>query len=182
MRPLQYAVVAYVTTTLGRFIEDLRREVHPEQAHLGAHLSILPPRRLSGPEEAARTLLEQLCRDAQPFEVVLGEVESFAPVTPTVFIQVAHGGYRMRELHDKLHTGVLQGEEQWPYMPHLTIAKVADMARADQVRQVAERRWAEFAGSRRVLIEQLVFVREGENEHWVDVAPVRLGAQAVPSA
>ncbi len=176
----QYAVVAYVTNTLGRFVEDLRREVHPEHGHLAAHVSILAPRQIRGNEGEAEALLRRLCRDIQPFEVVLGEVESFVPTTPTVFIRVAHGAYRMRELHDLLNTGALAGQEQWPYMPHLTIAKLPTMERAREVFAASQEGWAEFREPRRILIDQLTFVRQSENGDWVDIAPVRLGEKLTP--
>ena len=33
----------------------------------------------------------------------MGDVETFLPLTPTVFIRVARGAYRMRELHDRMN-------------------------------------------------------------------------------
>ena len=58
MAPPQYALVAYVKSPVGTFIESLRREFHPQQAHLPAHITILPPRILQGSEtEALEKLL-----------------------------------------------------------------------------------------------------------------------------
>src|SRR5207247_7992629 len=115
--------------------------------HLPAHLTILPPRCLQGDELAALELLEEVCSHADPFEITLGEVESFVPVTPTVFIRVAHAGYRMRELHDRLNTRTLEAHEEWPYMPHLTIAKLSTEAQAQEAYRTACDRWAQFSGS-----------------------------------
>ncbi len=106
---MQHAVVAYVRDELGRFVENLRREVHPEVVHLGSHLSILPPRQIQGPEERAEKFLKDVCRTVEPFEVTLGEVASFLPSTPTVFLRIAYGAYRLREVHDLLHRNALSG-------------------------------------------------------------------------
>ena len=57
----QYALVAYVRNELGEFVENLRAELHPEHAHLPAHVSILPPRPLRGSESDAVEHLIQLC-------------------------------------------------------------------------------------------------------------------------
>jgi len=38
---------------------------------------------------------------------------------------VERAAYRMRELHDRLNTKMLSSHEEWPYMPHLTIVKMA---------------------------------------------------------
>src|SRR5215469_9157516 len=127
MGQMQYGLVAYVSDPVGEWVEKVRRELMPSQAGATAHISILPPRPLMGTETEALETLEELCRDVNPFEVSMGEVESFAPRTPTVFVRVAHAAYRMRELHDRLNTGALEYEEPWPYMPHMTIVKMADM-------------------------------------------------------
>jgi 2'-5' RNA ligase len=185
-----YALVAYVRHPVGEVIESLRRELHPDLRHLPAHVTILPPRELDIPENlsaeaseaAAVEALTNLCRDVDSFEIVLGEVATFVPVTPTVFIRVAHGAYRLRELHNRLDTGVLGCREQWPYMPHLTVVKMADETQALSAFEVASQRWGQYLGSRRISIEELTFVREGENSTWVDLAPVHLGRSMVSGA
>lgn len=126
-------------------------------------------------------MLERVCRPVQPFEVSLGDVENFMPITPTVFIRVAFGAYRLRELHDQLNQAGLQCDEQWPFMPHLTIVKVDTMDCAADALRIARQRWAMFTQPRKVMVEELTFVRQGENNHtWIDIAPIPLGKQAVP--
>jgi 2'-5' RNA ligase len=176
MPPLQYGLVAYVKNELGRFVEELRRELHPELGHLPAHISILPPRLLAGPEPEALATLERLCGDVQPFEVGMDGVESFQPLTSTIFLRVDQSALRLHELHARLNTAALDFYEEWPYMPHLTIVKLADESRLPAALELARERWNAYRGSRRTLIEQLTFVREGERaSHWIDLAPVLLG-------
>src|SRR5271169_4369001 len=103
MQKPRYALVAYLRNPAGEFVENLRRELHPELPHLAAHLSILPPRPLQGSESAASQVIQRICAHEEPFEVTLGEVETFVPVTPTVYIRVAAGADRMHELHAKLN-------------------------------------------------------------------------------
>jgi len=123
MQNARYALVAYVKSPAGEFVEKLRRELHPDLPHLAAHLTILPPRPLHGTEQSALHLLERLCGEEEPFEVNLGPVETFCPVTPTVFIRVeTTAASRMCRLHRTLNTEVLAFQEEWPYIPHLTIA------------------------------------------------------------
>lgn len=175
----RYALVAYVRNPVGEFVERLRQELHPELPHLAAHVTILPPRYLRGTELSALETLEEICGQVSPFEVALGEVETFVPVTPTVFIRVAHAAYRIRELHDRLNTDALSAKEEWPYMPHLTIVKMSAESQAEQAYLIARDRWAEFAGSRRVEIRELTFVREQEANRWIDLAGVPLGRSLV---
>jgi 2'-5' RNA ligase len=175
----RYALVAYVRNPVGEFVEHLRRELHPELPHLPAHLTLLPPRCLQGGELSALTMLEEVCGQVNPFEVTLGDVETFVPVTPTVFIRVAHAAYRMRELHDRLNTNTLAATEEWPYMPHLTIVKMSAEDQAQQAFLTARDRWAEFEGGRQIHVQELTFVREEEQNRWVDLAGVPLGRSLV---
>lgn len=112
----------------------------------------------------------------QPFDVTLGDVENFMPITPTVFIRVAFAAYKLRELHDELNKEGLLCNEQWPYMPHLTIVKVDTMDAAHDALRIARQRWAMFNKARKAMITELTFVRQGENNHtWFDIATIRLG-------
>jgi len=170
----RYALVTYVRNPVGEFVEELRRELHPTTAYMPAHLTILPPRELTGSEAAALEFLEETCGRVVPFNVELGDVESFLPTTPTVFIQVKRAAYRMRELHDQLSGKGLGGEESWPYIPHLTILKTERDEQARAAYLIARERWARFSGPRQVHVEELMFVRENGG-YWQDVAPVPLG-------
>lgn len=173
----RYALVAYVKNEVGEFVVKLRKELHPELPHLAAHVTLLPPRCLRGSEADALAALERCCQQVEPFEVSLGEVETFIPVTPTVFIRVAHAAYRLRELHDLLNTEGLADHEEWPYMPHLTIVKMGAEDQAQYAYRVARARWAEFKGSRCIGIRDLTFVREDGQNCWSDLAEVPLGAK-----
>ena len=171
----RYALVAYVRNSVGEFVESLRQELHPELPHLAAHVTLLPPRFLHGPESDALAMMEKVCQDVEPFEVSLGEVETFIPVTPTVFIRVAHAAYRMRELHDRLNVNGLECREQWPYFPHLTIIKMGAEDQAQEAYRVARTRWADFDDTRCIEIRDLTFVREQAQNRWEDIAAIPLG-------
>ena len=169
----RYALVSYVRNPVGEFVEKLRRELHPAMSHMPAHLTILPPRSLAGSEAAALEFLGDACSHVIPFDVELGEVETFLPTTPTVFIQVKPAAYRMRELHDQFEK-MLHADEIWPYIPHMTIIKTALDEEARLAVVVARERWAQFTGKRQVHFDELMFVRETDGQ-WLDVAPLPLG-------
>lgn len=178
MQKLRYALVAYVKGPAGELVEKLRRELHPDLPHLAAHLTILPPRLLACGESSALQQLEEVCSHEEPFEVQLGSVETFVPITPTVYIRV-DASSRMSELHHRLNEGVCAFKEEWPYIPHLTIVKLTTEQSAQNAFKIARQRWDQFQGSRRVLLEKLTFVREDAQNCWVDLAPVPLGRKLV---
>jgi len=179
MEKPRYALVAYVRNAAGELVESLRRELHPALPHLPAHLTILPPRRLHSTEEAALNVLDRICSEEQPFEVHLGEVETFIPVTPTVYIRVDQHASRMSALHARLNVDGLAFEEEWPYIPHLTIVKMGNEPDAANACRIARERWGAYKGSRRIILERLTFVREDAENCWVDLAPVALGRRLV---
>ncbi len=174
MAGLLYAVVAYVRSPVGIFVEELRRELHPAHTHADAHLTILPPRPLPGTEQQAIELITQICQATTPFEVTMGDVESFVPLTPTVFIRVAGGAYRMRELHDEMNRDALAYQEPWPYMPHLTILKADDTDEARRVLEMARRRWAAYSDTPKTRIKSLAFVK-GNGDRWVNLVSIPFG-------
>jgi len=179
MPSLRYALVAYVKSPIGDFVENLRRELHPDLPSFAAHLTLLPPRLLQGTEGEALQSLATICGQAEPFEVTLGDMQTFVPTTPTVYIRVAYGAARMQELHDQLNKQALAFVEEWPYIPHLTIAKMADQRAAEKALGTSRERWRQFPGSRRFLFDRLTFVREDSPNCWVDLAPVPLGGSLV---
>jgi 2'-5' RNA ligase len=175
----RYALVAYIDDPIKDFIERLRQELHPALPHLAAHLTVLPPRALGGSQTRALEVLEEVCQHEEPFDVDLGEVETFIPATPTVFIRVAHAR-SLLDLHHRLNTTKALGcAEEWSYLPHLTIAKMSSEAQAQAAYLVARHRWAQFAGSRCIHVKELTFVREGDSNHWVDLAGLPLGQRLV---
>lgn len=175
MSASRYALVAYVHDPIAGFVERLRRELHPALPHLAAHLTVLPPRVLPSTETRALEVLEEVCQQQEPFEVDLGEVETFIPATPTVFIRVAHA-HSMLELHDRLNaTPALGIEEEWSYLPHLTLMKMSTEAEAQAAYLVARRRWSQFVCCRSIRVQELTFVREQEPNCWADLAAVPLG-------
>jgi 2'-5' RNA ligase len=179
MQSSRYALVAYTNDPVAEFVKQLRQELHPDLPHLPAHLTVIPPRCLPTSEALALEAVAAICSPVEPFEVRLGEIETFIPVTPTVFIRVAHA-YRVRELHDQLTSSkALAMAEEWPYLPHLTIVKMSTEEQAQAAYLLARRRWAEFDGSRCILVKELTFVREAKESLWVDVAGVPLGGNLV---
>ncbi len=176
LMPQRYGLVAYVTSPVGQFVETLRRELRPAAPRAVAHLTILPPRLLRGTETEALAALQPIGTRTSPFHASLGDVASFLPGTPTVFIGVTEGAEPMGELHRALNAGPLASNETWPYVPHLTIVRMDTPAEALAVVPTVRARWQSYEGTRRVHVTELVFVREEEDLTWVDLGHVRLSA------
>jgi hypothetical protein len=85
----------------------------------------------------------------------------------------------LHELHDAMNQTALAFCEEWPYIPHVTIAKMANEPAAEQALTIARERWQHYSGGRRILLDRLTFVREDAPNCWIDLAPVPLGGSLV---
>jgi hypothetical protein len=171
----QYALVTYVPDPLGRFLDDLRRELVPGcKPH--AHVSVLPPRPLVCDPAAALNEARALASEFEPFDIQAGDIQIF-PLTDVVYIDIRNGGQPLREMHAALTDGYLQFNEPFEYHPHITLAQ--DLNR-DQVQQVYGRAtdaWRQYPGSRVFRADRVVFVQNTETG-WIDLEEIEL--RAVP--
>ena len=172
-----YAVVSYIQGELGIFINELRAHLMPPQAHLRAHITLLPPRPLLGSEEDACRTLEKLSHRLHPVKLSFGHAGLFVPITPTVYLSIEEGANEVRAVHDALNTGELLCYEALPYMPHLTVAAMRCDEEANRVLEIVRRRWAEYDGPRHATIDSLTFAIDSElDNQWCDIVtfPLRV--------
>ena len=165
-----YAVVSYVTGELGEVVNELRAELVPAQAHLRAHLTLLPPCPLQGTVEQARHTLEKRCRQVKPVEVDFGEVGVFITINTTVNLSIIEGADEVHAMHDTLNTGEFRCYAVLPYVPHLTVAALATDHEAQGAAEVVRRRWAKYKGPRGTTVTTLTFAVDAENANsWDDI-------------
>src|SRR5689334_3885027 len=78
-----FALVIYIPDPLGRFLDDLRRELVPHY-NPHAHVSVLPPRTLSVAVATASEQARALVEGFNPFEVELTDIGIF-PHTDVIY-------------------------------------------------------------------------------------------------
>jgi 2'-5' RNA ligase len=171
-----YALVIYIPDPLGRFLDNLRRELVPAY-NPHAHVSVLPPRPLSADWQAADTQTRTLTENGIPFDVTLSSVEIF-PATNVIYIEVDGGAAELRRLHGAMNAGALAFQEPFSYHPHITLAQEVAAEQVPAVYQLAVRRWHEFQGSRTFRAERAVFVQNTLRGCWIDLAAYSLGGVA----
>jgi 2'-5' RNA ligase len=142
---------------------------------LRAHITLLPPRRLQTAEGAALEFLEEVCRPLAAIHVSLANVETFLPVSPTVYLAVENGARHLRYLHGVINAGPLLGTEPWEYIPHVTLANLPNPGSTRSARELVAARWAAYQQARDFMVEELAFVREEEADRWVDLGRQLLG-------
>jgi len=171
-----FALVIYVPDPLGRFLDDLRRELVPhDNPH--AHVSVLPPRPLEVEWQSASSQTRMLVEAWPPFDVELTTVEVF-PATDVIYLEVGSGAAELRLMHDAISTRDLQCLEPFPYHPHITLAQDIAHDNVPALHERAGRRWREFPGSRSFRVERAVFVQHTKAGRWLDLAEYNLGLMA----
>jgi 2'-5' RNA ligase len=179
-RPNVFALVIYVPDPLGRFLDDLRRELVPHY-NPHAHVSVLPPRTLSVGWETASGQARALTESRAPFDVELTSVGVF-PVTDVIYLEVGAGSQELHGLHSEMNAAALECSEPYPYHPHITLAQDIAHECVTEMDELARRRWAEFRGPRTFRADRAVFVQNTHDNCWIDLAEYTLGAVLTPYA
>lgn len=167
-----FALVAYVSDPLGGFVDRVRRELAPG-CLLRAHITVLPPRELNATSNslraAARQKIESVLHATRSIRVAIGEVTVF-PVSNVVYLSIGAGSQQLKDLHRLLNQDACRSTEMWCFEPHLTLAQDLKPEAVAQIKEVAERRWREYAGPHEFTLDKLTFVQGDPDHGWIDLA------------
>lgn len=171
----QFALVSYIPDPLARFLDDLRIELTPD-CKPRAHVTILPPRPLTGELNEAVGQITRDTKGMSPFRVRLGKIEVFEK-SHVVYLGIAEGVTQLREFYNALNRGALGYKEPFAYHPHITIAQNICEEDAAPLTAVASERWDQYRGPRDFMVSTLSFVQHVAPSIWTDVAAVSLGVE-----
>lgn len=149
----------------GSVIDDARRRLQPKRRHMAAHITIIPPFRVS--DEAFDSTLRDVSRDIaafEPFPIHVRGTATFDEGSTTVFLRVAGGSDECARLRECLgsNVGTRPDASRHPMVPHVTIVNRADAA-------TMEAAVAEFGDCDARFDADRVFVYELGAEGWTVV-------------
>jgi 2'-5' RNA ligase len=171
-----FALVAYIPDPLGAFLQSLRHDL-PGQESPQAHITILPPRPLKAPVEIASGEPKLILSRSKPFPVELRGVKFF-PETHILYLGIGEGDRALHELHDALNTGILSHEENFDFLPHLTISGAIPFDRLTEVKAEATRALKKYQGERRFEVGEVAALwqpPQGSSEDWNRLWDQKLG-------
>jgi 2'-5' RNA ligase len=168
-----YAIVAYVAGPIARFADRLRNDLVPGTGH-HAHITVLPPRPLFWTIPDATEFAARLVAQFEPFEVGIGEVQVFED-TEVIYLSIEQGTAELVTMHDVLNTGPFGQQEQFDYVPHLTLGQQLAPGTMGPSVELARHRWAEFGPPPPFRIETLTLVQQRADGSWHDLAELALG-------
>ncbi len=172
-----FALVTYIPGQLGEFLDRLRRDLVPTCIPR-AHVTILPPRPLSVSPAEAWAHMYPLIKDFPAFEIEAGDVRMFES-TSVIFVEVGAGRTELRRMHDRLNGGPSGFAEPFAYHPHITLAQDLSPEQVEEIRRIAEIRWAEYSGERSFSADTVTFVQNTTRNQWLDLAHCHLGVPSV---
>jgi 2'-5' RNA ligase len=172
-----FALVIYIPDPLGRFLDDLRRELVPG-CNPHAHVSVLPPRPLAVDWQVAGEQVRTCAGNWAPFDVHLGRIRMF-PVTNVIYLELGEGATDMFQIHDAMNSQALSFDEPFAYHPHITVAQEIPPDQVADVNRRAQELWEVYAGPRYFRADRTAFVQNTLGNCWIDLAEYSLGAVTV---
>lgn len=99
----------------------------PMAGTVPTHVTLLPPMEVEEAGlDAVYARLEDAAGEHGAFTMRLRGTGTFRPVSPVVFVAVSEGISSTEQLAKSVRTGMLQGELEFPYHPHVTVAHHLD--------------------------------------------------------
>jgi 2'-5' RNA ligase len=173
-----FALVSYIPDPLGSFLHNLRRSF-PGEHNPQPHITLLPPRPLKLPVDAASQKAHNTLLQFAAFEVELSKVRSF-PETNVLYLDIAKGNRVLRDLHQALNAGDLDHTEEFEFRPHLTLSGRVESAHLPWVRREAETAWYSSDHPRRFTLDEVIFLwlsPESRQCEWHRVSSRRLNGR-----
>jgi 2'-5' RNA ligase len=95
----------------------------PLASSIPAHITLLPPTQVPGARLGEiEEHLASAAADVATYPVLLRGTGTFRPVSPVVFVALADGIAGCEELEDRVRSGPLERDVEFPYHPHVTVA------------------------------------------------------------
>jgi 2'-5' RNA ligase len=156
----------------GAYLQAKRAAFNDPQAMaIPAHVTLLGPTRIHRVQlPAFAAHLGRVAAAAHPFAMLLRGTGTFRPVSPVVFVQVAHGISGCEGLQRALGNSDYGASSTFPYHPHVTVAH--DVPDTDLDRAFADlASWeAQFD------VEQFWLYEQDHASRWIPVRAFPLGS------
>jgi 2'-5' RNA ligase/GNAT superfamily N-acetyltransferase len=156
-------------------VDGLRRALgDTRRARIAPHITLVPPVNLPGAElpAALRVLRQAASAATGPLRLSLGPVNTFAPATNVLYLEVGGDLEELRRLRDRSAQAPLDRRDERPWVPHVTIAGDVAATRIDAAIDLLDRYAAVASVDRVVLLSE-------SDRRWRPLADAVLGAIGV---
>jgi 2'-5' RNA ligase len=108
----------------GSTLQERRAAFGDTAAHgIPTHVTLLPPTEVDAATlPAFRRHLMRVAADTRAFRMQLEGTDTFRPLSPVVYIRLVEGVSDCTGLQERVRSGPVRRDLQFPYHPHVTVA------------------------------------------------------------
>lgn len=120
---MKYTIAIFPGHEVQERANSYRKRYDSHYALIPAHLKLKWPFDASEQDLPAMVdYIERVAKETDPFELTFHKIKTFYPTNPVIYFGV-QDPTPLVSLHSKLNEGVLQRDEKYVYLPHLTIGQ-----------------------------------------------------------
>ncbi|MGM0874665.1 MAG: YjcG family protein [Bacillota bacterium] len=120
---MKYGIALFPSKKLQDLVNSYRKRYDPHYALVPPHLTLKTAFEAS--EDELKMIAQEIRKaavDAKPLKISIKKVSSFSPVNNVIYLKV-EPTEELQELHEKLHTGSLNNQPEYSFVPHITIGQ-----------------------------------------------------------
>ncbi|UTR11050.1 YjcG family protein [Evansella sp. LMS18] len=170
---MRYGIAAFPSKGLQDIANSYRKRYDSHYSKIPPHLTLKEA--FDADEEEMKELVKyirQAAKESSPFEMCVYKFSSFHPVTNTIYMKVKPNE-ELLALHDRLNSGPLAQEQQYTFVPHITIGQDLDN---DECSDVSSRLRLESLDHKET-IDRFSLLYQLENGTWTVYETFLLGKE-----
>jgi 2'-5' RNA ligase len=120
---MNYGIALFPSKKLQDLVNSYRKRYDTNYALVPPHLTLKTA--FEATEEDLTQItkeLRQIADKSAPLTISIKKVSSFSPVNNVIYLKV-EPTEELQELHEKLHTGSLESQPEYAFVPHITIGQ-----------------------------------------------------------
>jgi 2'-5' RNA ligase/GNAT superfamily N-acetyltransferase len=172
MAKIRFGVALVIDEPIARDIDVLRRALGDGALQrIMPHITIVPPVNIDESRvDACLEILRDAAIETRPFHVSLGDVATFMPANPVIYLNIDPAKEVLR-LRDSVFRGPLNKKEDHEFVPHVTIC---DEASEEKINGAL---LALSAYRQETTFDRIHLLRKDTNKPWYSFADFVFSAQ-----
>ncbi|WP_243292918.1 YjcG family protein [Bacillus sp. FJAT-47783] len=134
---MKYGIVLFPSKKLQDIANSYRKRYDPHYALVPPHLTLKSV--FEADENKIHDItreLRNIAKQVNPFQLSVYKFSSFSPVNNVIYLKV-EPTEELQTLHELMHKGVLEGQPEYAFVPHITIGqKMSDDEHSDVLGQL----------------------------------------------
>lgn len=120
---MNYGIAIFPTKQIQDEANSYRKRYDPHYALIPPHITLKEQFEASDALiDELVTELKRIANDTDPFTININKVSTFAPVTNTIYLKV-EPIQELIDLQEKMHQGSFPENQEFSFVPHITIAQ-----------------------------------------------------------